>query len=71
MQNFSFDKATKSADVSRGAVQIVESDQTTHYSIVDSFGNAIAATTTINAGFGSKLYTDELGFFPLTRNGRF
>jgi len=63
MQNFSFDKATKSADVSRGAVQIVESDQTTHYSIVDSFGNAIAATTTINAGFGSKLYTDELGFF--------
>ena len=63
MQNFSFDKATKSSEVSHGAVQIVESDQTTHYSIVDSFGNAIAATTTINGGFGSKLYSDELGFF--------
>src|SRR5690606_20227323 len=63
MQNFSFDKASKSSDVSHGNVQIIESDQTTHYSIVDSFGNAIAATTTINAGFGSKLFSDELGFF--------
>ncbi|MCK0189337.1 gamma-glutamyltransferase [Arenibacter sp. F20364] len=63
MQNFSFDKATKSSEVAHGNVQIVESDQTTHYSIVDSFGNAISATTTINGGYGSKLYSDELGFF--------
>ncbi len=63
MQNFSFDEATKSSEVSHGEVQIVESDQTTHYSIVDSFGNAIAATTTINGGYGSKLFSDELGFF--------
>jgi len=63
MQSFSFDKATKSSEVSHGEVQIVESDQTTHYSIVDSFGNAIAATTTINGGYGSKLFSDELGFF--------
>ncbi|RAJ07104.1 gamma-glutamyltransferase [Arenibacter echinorum] len=63
MQNFSFDKATKSSEVSHGEVHVVESDQTTHYSIVDSFGNAISATTTINGGYGSKLYSDELGFF--------
>ncbi|WP_181938041.1 MULTISPECIES: gamma-glutamyltransferase [unclassified Arenibacter] len=63
MQNFSFDKASKSSDVSHGDIQIVESYETTHYSIVDSFGNAIAATTTINGGYGSKLYSDELGFF--------
>ncbi|MEG3658766.1 gamma-glutamyltransferase [Arenibacter palladensis] len=63
MQNFSFDKATKSSEVSHGEVQVVESDQTTHYSIVDSFGNAISATTTINGGYGSKLFSDELGFF--------
>lgn len=63
MESFNFERATQSAEVSHGEVQITESAETTHYSIVDSFGNAIAATTTINAGYGSKLYSDELGFF--------
>ncbi|MFD1162320.1 gamma-glutamyltransferase [Hwangdonia seohaensis] len=63
MDDFSFEKATKSSDVSHGTIQIIESNETTHYSVVDQFGNAIAATTTINAGFGSKLYCTELGFF--------
>lgn len=63
MESFSFENATKSADVSHGKVQIIESDETTHYSIVDQYGNAIAATTTLNSGFGSKLYSNELGFF--------
>lgn len=63
MDGFSFDRATKSSEVSHGEIEILESEETTHYSIVDSFGNAVAATTTINAGYGSKLYSDELGFF--------
>tara|TARA_R110002051_G_scaffold325867_1_gene432558 strand:- start:93888 stop:95579 length:1692 start_codon:yes stop_codon:yes gene_type:complete len=63
MQSFSFDKATRSDDVSHGKVQIVESMETTHYSIVDAEGNAVAVTTTLNTNFGSKLYSDELGFF--------
>ncbi|TXD46437.1 gamma-glutamyltransferase [Polaribacter sp. IC073] len=63
MNDFSFDKATKSEDVSHGSIKMTESDETTHYSIVDQFGNAISATTTINAGYGSKLYSSELGFF--------
>jgi len=63
MSDFSFEKATKSSDVSHGNIQITESEETTHYSIVDQFGNAISATTTINAAFGSKLYCTELGFF--------
>ena len=63
MANFSFEKATKSSEVSHGEVAIVESDETTHYSIIDSFGNAVSATTTINGGYGSKLFSDELGFF--------
>jgi gamma-glutamyltranspeptidase/glutathione hydrolase len=63
MQSFSFDKATKSNDVSHGKVEIIESMETTHYSIVDSEGNAVAVTTTLNGNFGSKLYNDELGFF--------
>jgi len=63
MQDFSFDKATKSSEVSHGKVEIIESDETTHYSIVDPFGNAISVTTTLNSGFGSKLFCSELGFF--------
>nr|WP_299339150.1 gamma-glutamyltransferase [Allomuricauda sp.] len=63
MADFSFDKATLSSDVSHGEVQILESSETTHYSIVDAQGNAISATTTLNGGYGSKLYSPELGFF--------
>ena len=63
MIDFSFEKATLSSDVSHGNIKIIESDETTHYSIVDQFGNAIAATTTLNGAYGSKLYCSELGFF--------
>jgi len=63
METFSFDAATKSSDIERGQLQTVESNETTHYSIVDEEGNAISATTTLNGAFGSKLYHDELGFF--------
>jgi gamma-glutamyltranspeptidase/glutathione hydrolase len=63
MDDFSFEKATKSKDISHGLIKMIESDETTHYAIVDQFGNAISATTTINAGYGSKLYSNELGFF--------
>jgi len=63
MSDFSFDKATLSSNIKEGNVNYNESMETTHYSIVDQFGNAIAATTTLNAGFGSKYYCDELGFF--------
>ena len=63
MKSFSFDKATSSADVSHGNVSVYESDETTHYSIIDSDGNAVSVTTTLNGAYGSKLYCDDLGFF--------
>lgn len=63
MSSTELDKATKSADVSHGNVTIYESDETTHYSIVDNYGNAVSVTTTLNGAYGSKLYCDELGFF--------
>ena len=63
MSNFTFDKATSSSTVSKGEVNCAESDETTHYSIVDQFGNAVSVTTTINGGYGSKLYSEELGLF--------
>ncbi len=63
MNDFTFDKATLSSDIARGDIQISESSETTHYSIVDQEGNAVSVTTTLNGAYGSKLYCDELGFF--------
>ncbi len=63
MQSFSFKKPTASKDISHGSVEITESMETTHYSIVDQYGNAVSVTTTLNGGYGSKLYASELGFF--------
>ncbi len=63
MKDFSFDKATSSDSLSYGSIPGFESSETTHYSIVDQFGNAIAVTTTLNGAYGSKLYSNELGFF--------
>jgi len=39
-----------------------EAPHTTHYSVVDTQGNAVAATTTINDWFGSRVTADGLGF---------
>lgn len=59
---FDFEKSNKSEDVIAGEI-LVESNETTHYSIVDRFGNAVSVTTTLNGNYGSKLISDELGFF--------
>jgi len=63
MSSFSFNSPTPSNQISYGNVEVLESDETTHYSIVDQFGNAIAVTTTLNGSYGSQLYCSELGFF--------
>ncbi|OYU80658.1 MAG: gamma-glutamyltransferase [Flavobacterium sp. BFFFF1] len=63
MGTFDVNKATPSSEVSHGSITISESNETTHYSIVDPDGNAVAVTTTLNGAFGAKLYSDELGFF--------
>lgn len=63
MENFSWMKATKSSDISHGVIPGYESSQTTHYSIVDQYGNAISVTTTLNGPYGSKVYIPEAGFF--------
>ena len=40
-----------------------ESDDTTHFSVVDADGNAVTCTTTINSTFGAALVAEGLGFF--------
>ncbi len=64
-RNASIDLARKtpSQDIKEGSVDVIESTQTTHYSIVDSKGNAIAVTTTLNGYFGCKVMVEGAGFF--------
>ncbi len=63
MKTFSWDKANTSTEIAHGKLNGWESNETTHYSIVDSEGNAIAVTTTLNSAYGSKVYVKEGGFF--------
>ena len=63
MESFNWNKATKSTALSHGSFTEIESNETTHYSIVDPFGNSVSVTTTLNGAFGSKVYVDKGGFF--------
>jgi gamma-glutamyltranspeptidase/glutathione hydrolase len=62
VKDLSFDKATLSTAVNPGTVAGYESEQTTHYSIVDAEGNAVSATTTLNGSYGSLVVVDGGGF---------
>ena len=63
MLNYNPLVATKSSDISYGDIVVAESDETTHFSILDSFGNAVSVTTTLNGSYGSKVFVDEIGVF--------
>jgi len=55
-------KASTSKDVQPGTPPH-EGTETTHYSVIDKAGNAIAVTYTINALFGAKVIAGDTGFF--------
>lgn len=63
MKDFSPERALPSDEVFPGLSVSPESTETTHFSIVDSAGNAVAVTTTLNGGYGSKVYVAGAGFF--------
>jgi gamma-glutamyltranspeptidase/glutathione hydrolase len=56
------ERATPSAQLKPGRPAAAESAQTTHYSVVDSAGNAVAVTYTLNGGYGSGVTAPGLGF---------
>lgn len=58
----SMHRATPSRDVKAGDPAAFDSEETTHYSIVDQWGNAVAVTTTLNGSFGSGIVVDGAGF---------
>ncbi|MDB5015687.1 MAG: gamma-glutamyltransferase [Mucilaginibacter sp.] len=62
MKSFNWNTATPSTSIEPGNFAGYESDQTTHYSIVDKEGNAVAITTTLNDSFGSKIFVGGAGF---------
>lgn len=58
------DKATPSVDVHPGLGPVAhENTDTTHFSIVDKWGNAVAVTYTINDWFGAGVIAGNTGFF--------
>jgi gamma-glutamyltranspeptidase/glutathione hydrolase len=61
MANFNWNKATLSAAIKAGEIT-PESEETTHFSIVDRLGNAVAVTTTLNGGYGSMVFVNGAGF---------
>jgi len=61
MSNFNWDKASLSSEIKAGEVP-KESEETTHFSIVDRDGNAVAVTTTLNGGYGSMVFVKGAGF---------
>ena len=58
-----FSNPKPSSEIYPGNISFKESNETTHYSILDSFGNAVSVTTTLNSNFGSKIIIPSLGFF--------
>lgn len=61
MSDFDPAKAGNSADIKEGVVK-PESEETTHLSIIDKYGNAVSITTTLNDHYGSKTVVGGAGF---------
>ena len=55
-------KATASSTIAPGKPQPYESNETTHFSIVDQYGNAVSNTYTINFSYGSGIVVEGAGF---------
>jgi gamma-glutamyltranspeptidase/glutathione hydrolase len=55
-------RASSSDDIRPGDLKHYESAETTHFSIVDSSGNAVSTTYTLNGGYGSGVTVPGLGF---------
>lgn len=62
MSKVNFEKATPSSEVKASTFPGYESEETTHFSIVDKEGNAVSLTTTLNGSYGSGVWVEGAGF---------
>lgn len=62
MAKVNLDKATPSVTVKASSIPGYESEETTHFNIVDEEGNAVSLTTTINGAYGAGVWVDGAGF---------
>lgn len=60
-KSFNPNKATPSSEIKEGEID-QESEETTHFSIIDPDGNAVSSTTTLNGNMGSKVLVAGAGF---------
>jgi len=63
IKDFSSEKASISTQIFAGEPYSYESSETTHYSVIDKYGNSVSVTTTINLDYGSGIVVDGAGFF--------
>ncbi|OOF59649.1 gamma-glutamyltransferase [Rodentibacter myodis] len=61
IQNIDEQQARQAEAIKPGKPQPYESDQTTHYSVMDKNGNAVAVTYTLNLNFGSGIVAEGTG----------
>lgn len=62
LDNFNENRASLSSEIFAGSPAGYESEETTHYTVVDEDGNAVSATTTLNGWFGNSIVVDGAGF---------
>lgn len=67
----SMDKALSSDEIAPGDLAIYESDETTHYSVVDSEGNMVGNTYTLMFSFGSGVVIEGTGILMNNNMGNF
>lgn len=56
------DSATPSKQIKNDSELTPESEETTHFSVVDKEGNAVSTTVSINSSYGNKIVVDGAGF---------
>lgn len=61
MSDYQPGKAGNSKDIKEGMIHI-ESEETTHFNVLDNEGNAVSVTTTLNGSYGSKTVVSGAGF---------